>query len=158
MTTRNTGPATLAAPPRQDRRQRPHRLLRFDLQVRVAILFASTITCLLAWFVPRSLTSVLLENGGVIGEAVLVLLTVATLVGYADVLINDLLPERFAWRAIKHRRHLGYSLIGGLYLLQAYVSVGDTIGPEDLLPLGYCLNAVMAGWFSWTTAWRGWHV
>lgn len=158
MTKSTTGPMPLPAPPRREQRRQPHRLLRFDLLVRVAILFAATITCLLAWFVPQSLTAVLLDQGGAIGQVVLVALTMAVAIGYADVLINDLLPDRFSLPAVKHNRHLGYSIIGGLYLLQAYVSVGDSIGPEDLLPLGYMLNAIMAGWFSWTTAWRGWHV
>lgn len=158
MTARATGPAPLAAPPKNDRRQKPHRLLRFDLLVRVAILFAATITSLLAWFVPQSLTSVLLANGGVIGQSVLLALLVVTGIGYADVVINDLAPERFAWPLVKLNRHLVYSLIGGVYLLQAYVSVGESLGLEDLLSFGYGLNALLCGWFSWTTAWRGWHV
>ena len=46
-----TAPAPLPAPPLDDRRRRPHRLLQFDLLVRVAILFTSATMCLLAWFV-----------------------------------------------------------------------------------------------------------
>lgn len=151
--------APLPAPPgpASERRRRPHRLLQFDLQVRVGILFAATITCLLAWFVPQSLTEILLAEGGDVGTVVLCLLTLATLIGYADVLINDLLPEPFSLSVVRHNRHLGYSLIAALYLLQSYVSVGESLGPEDLLPLGYALNALLAAWYSWTTAVRGWH-
>jgi len=130
----------------------------FDVLVRVAILFACTITCLLAWFVPQSLTATLLQDGGDIGHAVLVLMTVATLIGYLDVVINDLMPDHCSLAIVKHYRHLGYSLIAAVYLLQAYVSVGETVGAEDLLPFGYMLNALMSAWYSWTTAIRGWHV
>lgn len=153
-----TAPAPLPAPPVDDRRRRPHRLLQFDLLVRVAILFASTITLLLAWFVPQSLTAHLLAEGGNVGRAVLMLMTAAILVGYADTLINDLMTDRYALSVIKRNRHLGYSLIATLYLLQAYVSVGGSVGPEDLLPMGYAMNAFLAAWYSWTTAVRGWHV
>lgn len=150
--------APLPAPPVNDRRRRPHRLLQFDLLVRVAILFAATITCLLAWFVPQSLTAVLLADGAEIGRAVLLVMTGAVVIGFADVLVNDLMPDRYSLPVAKHLRHLGYSLLAALCLLQAYVSVGDSLGPEDLLPFGYALNALMAAWYSWTTAIRGWHV
>lgn len=151
-------PAPLPAPPRDDRRRRPHRLLQFDLLVRASILFSSTITCLLAWFVPQSLTAVLLGGGAEIGRGVLIIMTGAVCIGYADVFINDMLPDRYSLPLAKHLRHLGYSLLAALYLLQAYVSVGDTMGPEDLLPFGYALNAILSAWYSWTTAVRGWHV
>lgn len=153
-----TSPAPLPAPPLNDRRRRPHRLLQFDLLVRVAILFSATITLLLAWFVPQSLTAHLLVDGGSIGQIVLMLMTAAVLVGYADAGINDLMSDRYAIAIIKRNRHLGYSLIATLYLLQAYVSVGRTFGAEDLLPMGYTLNAFLSAWYSWTTAVRGWHV
>jgi len=148
----------MPAPPSNDRRRRPHRLLQFDLLVRVAILFTSATTCLLAWFVPQSLTAALLADGADIGRAVMLIMTSAVAIGYVDVLINDLLPDRFSFPMVKHFRHLGYSLLAALYLLQAYVSVGDTMGPEDLLPFGYCLSALVSAWYSWTTAVRGWHV
>lgn len=150
--------APMPAPPANERRRRPHRLLQFDLLVRVAILFAATTTCLLAWFVPQSLTAGLLAGGAEIGRAVLIVMTGAVAIGYADVIINDMMPDRYSLPVAKHYRHLGYSLLAALYLLQAYVSVGDTMGPEDLLPFGYGLNALLAGWYSWTTAVRGWHV
>lgn len=156
--TRTTIPAPLPAPPFRDQRRGPHRLLRFDLLVRVAILFASTITCLLAWFVPSSLTAALLIESGAVGRVVLLALTVTTGVGYLDVLINDLMPDGFRIRSIKCKRHLGYSMIAFLYFIQAYASVGATFGPEDLLSMGYMMNGAMAAWFSWTSAVRGWHV
>ena len=146
------------ARPVGDRRRRTHRLLSFELLVRWSVLSTSTVTCLLAWYVPQSLTAVLLHNGGPLSEAVLLALTAAVGIGYLDVLINDILPDRYKFNLVKASRHLGYSVIGGLYMLQAFVSVGTTIGPEDLLPFGYLLNAFVCGWYSWTTAWRGWHV
>lgn len=155
---RSTIPAPLPAPPRDDRRRRPHRLLQFDLLVRVSILFTAATTCLLAWFVPQSLTTVLLADGGEIGHVVRLVMTLVVGVGYLDVIINDMLPDRYSLPLAKHLRHLGYSLLAALYLLQAYVSVGDTMGPEDLLPFGYALNAILSAWYSWTTAVRGWHV
>lgn len=149
-----------AARPQTDRRQQVHRLLRFDLLVRWAILSTSTVTCLLAWFVPQSLTAVLLHNGGSVSDVVMLALTASVFLGYIDFIVNDILPDQFVFKikCLKENRHLGYSLIGGMYMLQTFVSISATIGPEDFLPLGYVMNAFVCGWYSWTTAWRGWHV
>lgn len=151
-------PTPSAARPQQERRQQVHRLLRFDLLVRWSILSTSTVTCLLAWFVPNSLTALLLHDGGSLSDFVLLALTLSVFLGYVDFLINDVLPVKFVIKFLKENRHLGYSLIGGIYMLQTFVSVGSCIGPEDLLPLGYLMNAFVCGWYSWVTAWGGWHV
>lgn len=154
----NTIPAPLPAPPRMDRRAKPHRMLRFDLIARFAIIAGATITCLLAWCVPASLTAQVLAEGGSAGRLVLLLLTGCMLVGWLDIVVNDMMPDRWHCRWAKRNLHRGYSVIAMLYLLQAYASLGDALGPEDLLALGYTVNAGISGWYAWTTAVRGWHV
>ena len=141
-----------------ERRKRAHRLLQFDLLCRAAILCSASITVALAWFVPRSLTAQLLSDGSEFGVVVLVLLTACVLVGWLDVLINDVLPGGWELACAKHERHRGYALIAGMYLLQAHVSIGGAITADDLLPLGYIAQACIAGWYAWSTAVRGWHV
>lgn len=141
-----------------DRRRQAHRLLQFDLLCRAAILCSASITVALAWFVPRSLTALLLADGGSFGWVVLSLLTACVLVGWLDVLINDVLPDGWQIAFARHERHRGYAMIAGLYLLQAYASIGDAITADDLLPLGYTAQACIAAWYSWTTAVRGWNV
>ena len=155
---RATAPAPLAAPPLHARRIQPHRLLQFDLIARVAIIVASSITCLLAWFVPTSLTAQLIIEGGMMGRVVLYLLTVCSLVGALDILVNDLLPDPWHCRWAKRNQHRGYAIIAAMYLLQAYASIGNTLGVEDLLAVAYIVNAVLAAWYAWTTSVRGWHV
>lgn len=154
----DTAPTPLPAPPRHDRRVKPHRLLRFDVICRATILLWSTVTVMLAWFVPRSLTAQLIVEGGAVGYVILVALTAATTVGIVDLFINDALPARFCLRITRANHHRGYSLISTLFLFQAHASIGGTLDVNDLLPLGYIFIALASGWYSWATAVRGWHV
>ena len=153
-----TSPAPLAAPPRDDKRSQPHRLLRFELICRCMVLVAATTTCLLGWYVSNSLTYKLIYEGGPFGEMLQIIMTACVAIGLIDVFVNDILPARFHLNFVKHKRHLGYMALGGLYLLQAYASVGPTIGVEDILPLGYLANASVTGWYVLILSVRGWHV
>ena len=136
----------------------PHRLIKFDLIARCAILLQAGMSCLIAWLVPTSLIARLIADGGVYGHNVLLLLTVTVVVGLLDVLINDLLPERMRLECTRRRRHGIFHILAGLFFVQAFVGVGDSIDIEDLLSLSYLLNGLIAAWYSWAISIRATHV
>lgn len=135
-----------------------HRLLKFDLIARCAILIQTAFTCLLAWLVPTSLTARLIADGASYGRGVLLLLTLVVVAGAVDILINDFLPDRFVLPGIKRRRHVLYHLVAGLYFVQAFAGVGNTINVEDILCLSYVCTGGAAAWYSWTVSLRATHV
>lgn len=156
--TRETAPTPLAAPPFIEQRIQPHRLIRFELICRYLILTGISGTCALGWFVSNSLTWGLLQAGGEFGKVVLWVMTAGTALGWLDFLINDLAPARFSIEIIKRHRHFGFWMLGGTYLLQAYASLGCTIGIEDILPFIYMFTAGGCGWYAWVISNRGTHV
>lgn len=135
-----------------------HRLLKFDLIARCAVLQQAVVTCCLAWFVPVSLTSKLIAQGAGFGTTVLIALTCVVAVGVLDILINDFLPDRFTLQYFKQRRHHLYHLIAGLYFVQAFAGVGDTLNSEDVLCAAYLAAGGVSAWYSWAAAVRGDHV
>lgn len=135
-----------------------HRLLKFDLIARCAVLQQAVVTCCLAWFVPMSLTSKLIDQGAEYGTTVLIALTCVITVGALDILVNDFLPNRFTLQYFKQRRHHLYHLIAGLYFVQAFAGVGSSIGVEDVLCAAYLLAGGVSAWYSWAAAVRANHV
>ena len=136
----------------------PHRLLKFDLIARCAILQQALVTCVLAWFVPVSLTSKLIAEGNQYGHFVLIALTAVIAVGIADIFVNDVLPAKFTLQWCRQRRHKIYNFIAGLYFIQAFAGVGDTLNAEDILCFAYFLEGGIAAWYSWTVSVRAEHV
>ncbi len=135
-----------------------HRLLKFDLVARCAILVQAIFTCALAWLVPTSLTGRLLAAGATYGHAVLVLLTIVAVTGVLDILINDFLPDGFMLASIKRRRHVLYHLIAGLFFIQAFAGVGALLDVEDILCLSYLFTGGLSAWYSWAVSLRATHV
>ena len=136
----------------------PHRLLKFDLIARCAILAQASATSLLAWFVPTSLTAKLITQGGVYGNLVLILFTGIVLVGLLDIFINDILPPQVYLEAVRKRRHSIFHILAGLYFVQAFVGVGQTLNFEDFLSLVYLISGIVAAWYSWAISLRANHV
>ena len=135
--------------------KQPHRLLKFDLISRLAILAQASTTVTLGWYVPQSLTARLLADGGTYGYITLILFTACVIAGLVDAVINDFLPASIYLTWICKRRHSVYHALATLYFVQAYVGVGVDVGLEDLLPLGYMLTGIVTAWYSWTTSLRG---
>lgn len=135
-----------------------HRFLGIDLITRCSILSQTALTCALAWFVPTSLTAKLVASGHDYGQIQLLLLTGAVLLGWLDVLINDLLPESWQWCWSRKRRHTIYHVLAGLFFVQAFAGVGSTLDVEDILSVAYLLNGSMAAWYSWSVSIKATHV
>lgn len=148
-------PITTAAEPA---RPELHRLMKFDVIARCAIMIYSAFTCTLAWFVPTSLTAKIIAQGGGYGYVVLIAFSTIIAIGFVDICINDILPDCYSFRSVKVRRHKLYHYVATLYFIQAMVAVGDRIDVEDFVAAFYFLIGVVAAWYSWAAACRGEHV
>jgi hypothetical protein len=104
--------------------------------VALEVLFAIV---LVSWFEPQSLTAQAIERTGVAGWGFVALLGAACCVCISDVVVNDLLPERFSFHIAKSWRHLGLMIIA-LLLGLIGILVSFTFGFTTLL-LVYWLNA-----------------
>lgn len=136
----------------------PHRLIKFDLIARCAILQQAGVTCALAWLVPTSLTGKLLAEGAHYGHAVLIMMSIVVLAGVLDILVNDFMPPAYVLASVKRRRHTLYHLVAGLYFVQAFAGVGDRLDYEDILCLAYLMTGGLAAWYSWAVSLRAEHV
>ena len=133
----------------------PHRLLMFHLAARAALLSQGTTTAALAWFSPTSLTARLLVDGGVIGEAMLIVMSVLVCVGWLDVLINDVLPERVKLRCLREHEHIGYMVLGVAFWTQAMGGTSTQLVGAGVLLANYVLVGSVCCWYGWTSAMRG---
>jgi hypothetical protein len=129
------------------------RLLRYNLLARVAILVQASTTASLGWMSPGSLTARLLESGGQIGQAVLVLMTALVVVGWLDVLCNDAAGRRLA--APRRHEHLGYLGLGAVYWAQAMAGAALLEGGAWVLLANYLGAGAVCCWYGWTSAARG---
>ena len=132
-----------------------HPLLKFSLIARCAILSDALTVCLLAWFVPMSITAKMIAPGDTAGVVILVLFTACALIGVVDVIINDLLPPSIMLRSVFKRRYAIYNVLAVLYFVRAFAGVGDSIGLDDVLPLSYLMTGFVAAWYSWASAIKG---
>lgn len=135
--------------------QHPHRLLRFNLMARMSLLTQSTTTASLAWLSPGSLTARLLEQGGDIGLGLLCLMTVLVLVGWLDVLANDLLLRAPILRAVALKEHHGYMLLGATFWVQALAGATLLEAGAWVLLLTYIVTGALCCWYGWASAVRG---
>lgn len=125
------------------------RLFRFNLIARSFALLSALTTCYLGWYSPSSLTARILDMGGGAGVLVLVLMTVVGMAGLADVVVNDLMPDRFRLPRTERNRHTGYNLLGALYLVQAMPGLRlDAAGAAGLIAY-YVGSGVLCGWLAW---------
>ena len=136
----------------------PHRLLKFDLICRCAILATALTTSELGTFVQASLTAKLIIATGAYGTVTLLAFSVCVILALLDVLINDFMPERFSLRWVKQHRHLIYLTLAGLYIAQAFVALGDRLDIQDFFALSYCRAGIVTAWYALATSARGTHV
>lgn len=136
-----------------------HHLLRYGLIARVALLTQAATTVGLAWLSDGSLTARLLAQGGAVGQMVLVLMTAMVVIGWLDLLANDMLrlarqPAPML-RAARRNEHAGFLVLGVLYWVQAMAGAGITEPGAWVLVVSYLLMGAWCCWFGWASAIRG---
>ena len=132
-----------------------HRLLRFNTTARVALLVQASTTAALGWWTPGSLTARVLADGGAVGSALLVAMTVLVSGGWIDVLVNDLLPDRMTLDVVRRKEHIGYLMLGAVFWAQAMGGL-TTQEPGAGVLLGYYLMiGGVCCWYGWMSALRG---
>lgn len=114
--------------------------LRFYVSASVAV------TAAIAGWDPYSHHRFAMAEDGYGGLIAMSLLGLLALAGIVDVLINDVLPDRYSMRCTHRHRHVVFMLlaIGQVALVLALVKSGD------LKPSAgrYVLDALMAAWIA----------
>ena len=136
---------------------KPYRWARFDFVARASILAQSATTVALGWLSPSSLTARILAEGGVAAQGLLWLMTMATLVGIADAVVNDLMPENWRLECIQRNRHIGFMLLGAAYLVQAFAGLENAPSGAHVLLANYLGVAGVCGLFAAAAAVRPRH-
>ena len=115
---------------------------RFWLSRLIVVLEVLFIVVGVSWFEPLSLTARALNASGPLAWVLLVILAVFCVASIADVIINDLMPARFALRFVLRRRHLS---LMGISLMLAMISVLIVVAQGfTVLLFAYWLNAIFA--------------
>ena len=79
----------------------------------------------------------------------------SALLGWLDVVVNDLLPERIVAHTLLKQRHFLYAVLGAAYLIKAFVGVSagsvgtDTAGSFVVL-LSFLGTACICAWYVFT--------
>ena len=134
---------------------RPHRLLLFHVAARAALLSQGSTTAALGWWSPNSLTARLLVDGGAIGEAMLIAMSGLVCLGWLDVLVNDIMPERMKLTPLRANEHLGYMMLGGVFWVQAMGSTSTELPGAGVLLANYLMVGGVCCWYGWTSAMLG---
>lgn len=133
-------------------------LARPNLIARLYMLFVAQGTVEIAWLIPSSATTRIVESGGTLASFVLGLMTAAVVVGLLDVLVNDVghadqrlpgvigAPARWL-RA--QRIHVCY-VVGGCYLVQAYAGLGSEVQGTIWLLIYYAKIAALGLGLAWS--------
>lgn len=105
----------------------------------------SILTNILAsWYEPQALTHKLIDASGEQGWVMVGILGSICIVAIADVVVNDLLPDKFRLASAKRYRHLIYIALAMGIFCMAYVFVagdGSTFRP---LVLPFLLNGAVS--------------
>lgn len=126
----------------------PH-ILRMHVVARLAVLLHPLAVAGFAWLAPNSITGrMLLGAGDIVSVVVLVAMTIFSGLGLVDILINDLLPARWAIPCVQRNRHLGYLLLGAMLLMQVF-AILDDIPPGGGVLIAYHLaTGIVCGLFA----------
>lgn len=135
----------------------PH-LARPNLIARLYMLFVAQGTVEIAWLIPSSATTRIVESGGSLAAFVLMTMTAAVVVGLLDVLLNDVGRADTRWRGIggaparwlrAQRINVCY-VVGGCYLVQAYAGLGSEVQGTIWLLIYYTKIAILGLGLAWS--------
>jgi len=130
-----------------------HPMLRYALLVRTVLLWQASVTVMLAWLSPGSLTAEVLNNGNMLGWAVMVGMSIVVALGWADVIVNDVLPFGH-FRCAARLSHLGFMLLGAVYWMQAMAASAYANDGAWVLTVNYVVGGALCCWYGWASALR----
>ena len=114
------------------------RLLDMSLICRLSLMWQAAITTLLSHLSPTSMTAELIARAGPVGQVAAFGFSMFVVVAVLDLIVNDLLPDRFTLAWAQRYRWLGVSGIGIVYLfLASSALVGHVADGEWVLILAY---------------------
>lgn len=87
---------------------------------RLTVCWATLGMIAVAWWEPTSLSYLLLHRAAGWAHGVSVAMVLMAVLGIADAVVNDILPERYVLPGVAQYRHLGYSVLGTLHLVYVY--------------------------------------
>ena len=115
-------------------RVRLPRLAAPNLIARLYMLCIASGTVKIAWLVPISASTKILASGGIIAQAVLLMMTLTCIVGVIDILLNDALvfddpsPALARWCALLETgRERRCHVISSCYLIQVFAGAGSDV-------------------------------
>ncbi|MDN4590250.1 hypothetical protein DBA29_17305 [Xenophilus aerolatus] len=93
---------------------------------RLFVACSTVATILVIWWEPEALTHRLISQSGAQGWWLVGLLACVAVLGVADVIVNDILPDRISIAWVKRRRHFVYiGLAMGLMSMTFVFVAGD---------------------------------
>ena len=111
---------------------------------RLYVALSTLTSILVSWFEPTTLTHRLISQSGEQGWAMVGLLAIVCLLAILDVVVNDLLPTRFAFAAAKRYRHLIYIALSMGIVCMSYVFIVGEGGWFRPLVLPFWVDASFA--------------
>ena len=136
------------------------RLTRPNLVARLYMLFTALGTAGIAWGVPNSSISRIMASGGLTPHIIVGVMLTATVLGFLDILLNDvarlrdyLPPRGVGSRAVcwlEDRRVQRCYVIGGCYLVLTYAGVGSTVTGTFWLLAYWMQMTFCAGVLAWS--------
>lgn len=105
---------------------------------RLSMCSLGLVLWIIAEIEPRSMTAQFADSRA--GGFLIAMTGILGIIGMIDVLINDILPERFTWAYARTHRHFVLVALAFCYIASLYTSL-DTVKSAGL-SLFYCWNAV----------------
>ncbi len=131
------------------------RLLYWDVIARLFVANALWQQGWLSLFSPVSLASQLIAQappgGGQINWVGWMMLVVASIITI-DVLVNDVMPDRYQLRCTRKFHHLLYMLPGAAFLAQALIATLILYDTDWMIPLIYVFRACVCALVAWRFA------
>jgi len=116
---------------------------------RLALMWQAAVTVTLAHMAPTSLTAEMIARAGPMGRLAAFLFAGFVVVALLDMIVNDLLPDRYVLRWTERYRWLGVAGIGIVYLfLATTAAVGRVADGEWVLIAAYLGHAVLCLWWA----------
>lgn len=136
------------------------RLTRPNLVARLYMLFTALGTSAIAWGVPKSSISRIMADGGMTPHIIIALMLTATVLGFLDILANDVAQTQERWGSdsaigriahwLEGRRQQRCFVIGGCYLVLTSAGLGSPVVGTFWLLAYWIQMTFCAGLLAWS--------